>query len=184
MNNREPFIVAISGKSGCGNSTVSELLSKQLGFRLINYTFKNMAAEFGMSFQELLEKSATDVSYDKILDSRQIMLAKENNCVIGSRLAMWLLPDADLRIYLHASESTRASRIQERDGGDIETILEFTRRRDCADHERFKKLYDIDNDNFLNADIVVNTERLNPKTIVDMLFSLITNIYSITAEKK
>ena len=36
-------IVAISGKSGCGNSTVSRLLSDRLGVQLINYTFRRMA---------------------------------------------------------------------------------------------------------------------------------------------
>ncbi|HEY9053576.1 MAG TPA: hypothetical protein VIO60_02025, partial [Rectinemataceae bacterium] len=32
-------IIAISGKSGCGNTTVSRLVAKRLERRFINYTF-------------------------------------------------------------------------------------------------------------------------------------------------
>ena len=35
--------IAISGKSGCGNTTVSTLLSEKLGIKLINYTFRTLA---------------------------------------------------------------------------------------------------------------------------------------------
>lgn len=39
--------VAISGKSGCGNTTVSSMLAEKLGIKLINYTFRQLAAEKG-----------------------------------------------------------------------------------------------------------------------------------------
>ena len=41
--------IAISGKSGCGNTTVSSLLAKTLDITLINYTFRQMAAERNMT---------------------------------------------------------------------------------------------------------------------------------------
>jgi cytidylate kinase len=41
--------IAISGKSGCGNTTVSTLLAKTLGIKLINYTFRQLAEEKGMT---------------------------------------------------------------------------------------------------------------------------------------
>ena len=37
--------IAISGKSGCGNTTVSGLLAQKLGIKLINYTFRQLAEE-------------------------------------------------------------------------------------------------------------------------------------------
>ena len=40
--------IAISGKSGCGNTTVSGMLAKTLGVTLINYTFRQLAAGKGM----------------------------------------------------------------------------------------------------------------------------------------
>jgi len=165
---RKNHIVAISGKSGCGNSTVSRLLAERLGFRLINYTFRNMAADKGMSFDEILKKAQTDYSFDRELDQKQVELAHDGDCVIGSRLAIWLLPDADLRLYLWAGVDSRAARIQQREGGDIDYIAAFTAERDRHDHGRYLDIYKIDNDDFWGADLIVNTERFLPEQIVDI----------------
>ena len=39
--------IAISGKSGCGNTTVTRLVSEALGFEMINFTFRSLAEEIG-----------------------------------------------------------------------------------------------------------------------------------------
>lgn len=151
-------IVAISGKSGCGNSTVCRILAQDLGLRLINYTFRNMSIERGLSLARVLELAENDESYDRDLDNHQIELAQAGDCVIGSRLAMWLLPEAILRIYLWASPETRASRIHAREGGKLDDIIAFTNNRDEQDRERFRKIYGIDSDDWSNADLIINTE--------------------------
>lgn len=164
-------IVAISGKSGCGNSTVSRLLSERLGFKLINYTFRRMADERGISFEEMLRRANEDpdYSYDRMLDARQVELARERDCVIGSRLAMWLLPDAALRVFLAGSLEVRAGRIHEREGADLSDKLAFTRERDESDHARYLHIYGIDNDDLAAADLVINTEKWKPQAIVDIV---------------
>ncbi len=161
-------IIAISGKSGCGNSTVSRLLAEKLGYNLINYTFRNMAVDKGMSFDEILKKAQTDYSFDRELDQKQVALAHQSDCVIGSRLAIWLLPDADLRLYLWAGVDSRAARIQRREGGDLDYIAAFTAERDRHDHGRYLEIYKIDNDDFWGADLIINTERFLPEQIVDL----------------
>jgi CMP/dCMP kinase len=164
-----PRIVAISGKSGCGNTTVSRLLAERLGVRLINYTFHTMAEELGVSFERMLEMAAADSSYDRSVDKKQVELARSGDCVIGSRLAMFLLPDATLRVFITASAEVRAERIRKREGGDYGSILEFTQRRDRNDHERYEKLYGIDNDDLSCADLVVNSELWTPEHEVEII---------------
>ena len=93
--------IAISGKSGCGNTTVSKLLAMKLGLKHINYTFRNMAEQKGIPFNEFCRLVEIDFQYDLELDKKQVELASEPGCVLGSRLAIWLLKDADLKIYLH-----------------------------------------------------------------------------------
>lgn len=109
--------IAISGKSGCGNSTVSRLVAEKLGLRVINYTFKNLARDSGMSFEELALKAETDPQYDLTIDRMQVDLARMGGCVLGSRLAIWLLRDTALTVYLMASLDVRAARIARREGG-------------------------------------------------------------------
>jgi len=166
-----PRIVAISGKSGCGNSTVSRLLAERLGVALINYTFRQMAKDRGICFEDMLRlaNEDPDYSYDRELDARQVVLAHERDCVIGSRLAMWLLPDADLRLYLAGSLEVRAARIHEREGAELADKLAFTRERDASDHMRYLQIYEIDNDDLSAADLVINTELWKPEAIVDIV---------------
>jgi len=170
---RKTAIIAISGKSGCGNSTVSRLLKERLGRRLVNYTFHSMAEEMGVPFERLLEMASADTSYDRLLDERQVAMAHEEDCVMGSRLAIWLVRDAQLRIYLHASAEVRSERIRKREGGVASEVLAFTRRRDERDRERYLSLYGIDNDRYDFADLVINTERMTPERIVDIIVAAI-----------
>lgn len=162
-------IVAISGKSGCGNTTVSRLLADRLGYELVNYTFRNLAQERGVSLAEIIALADNDFSFDRTVDARQVELARKGECVIGSRLAIWMLPDASLRVYLTATVEARAARIRIREGGDPAAVLAFTRNRDAKDHERYRRIYGIDNDDYSFADLVVNTERFEPKAIVDII---------------
>ncbi|HUX20519.1 MAG TPA: AAA family ATPase [Spirochaetia bacterium] len=151
--------IAISGKSGCGNSSVSKMVADRLGLRLINYTFRTMAQERGMSFQEFSRLAEDDTSYDRMLDKRQVEMAMEGDCVLGSRLAIWLLKEADLRVYLTASVEVRAERIGRREGKSLEIALTETVDRDKRDRARYLKLYEIDNDEYEFADLVIDTER-------------------------
>ena len=163
-------IIAISGKSGCGNSTVSGLVAEALGFGLVNFTFKNLAAERGLRFEEIVERAKSDDSFDREVDGRQVALAKAGNRVVGSRLAIWLLRnEADLRVYLWASPEVRAARIKEREGEASHADPAFTRARDESDHGRYLRLYGFDNDDFVDADLVINTERFAPAAIASII---------------
>lgn len=153
--------IAISGKSGCGNSTVSRLVSDRLGLRLINYTFKNLAAEYGIGFAELHARAAHDFSIDRTLDRRQLAAADGGACVLASRLAIWLLADAELKVYLAAPPEVRARRIARREQTPFDVALDATGRRDANDRQRYLQLYRIDIDDAELADLVVDTSVLD-----------------------
>ena len=158
--------IAISGKSGCGNTTVSSLLAKTLDITLINYTFRQMAAERNMTLAEVIEAAKTDDSFDKYVDNHQVELAMKESCVLGSRLAIWMLEKADLKVYLYASDETRASRVFNREGGAIEQIKAFTAMRDSEDTRRYKEFYNIDNNNYDFVDLFIDVNTKTPDQIV------------------
>jgi cytidylate kinase len=166
------MIIAISGKSGCGNSTVSKGLAEALGYRFVNYTFHTMADELGVAFERMLEMASRDPSYDRKLDERQVRLAREGDCVIGSRLAVWLLAGEAFTVYLEAEADVRAMRIWNREGNDLEYLKAFTRERDKSDHERFLKLYGIDNDDYSFCNLIVDAAGLTPLQIIDEIKSI------------
>lgn len=163
--------IAISGKSGCGNTTVSSLLAQRLGVNIINYTFRQLAQEAGLTLDEVITRAKTDTSYDKSVDSRQLEAAREGSCVLGSRLAVWLLKEADLTVYLYADLKTRVSRIHEREGGKYESVKAFTEARDTEDSRRYASLYGIDNNDYSQCDMIINTGRLTPQEIVEAIIN-------------
>jgi cytidylate kinase len=172
MSNK-PFYVAISGKSGCGNTTVSTILAQRLGFRLVNYTFHSIAHETGVPFEEICRQAEEDPKWDHMVDHKQVKMARGKNSVLGSRLAVWLLREADLKVFLTASPEVRAERIVKREGGSLASKMEKTANRDTRDHRRYLKLYDIDNNRYDFVDIIINTDHFLPDQIADIIVAAV-----------
>lgn len=167
--NKKSIKIAISGKSGCGNTTVSKLLADKLGLRQINYTFRDIAKEEGMEFQDFYKMAQKDSKWDLYLDKKQVEMADEGACVLGSRLAVWLFENANFKVYLFASPEVRAGRILEREGGTLEEIMAVTDKRDAMDQKRYEDLYKIHMDDFDHVDLVVDAASNNPQQIVNMI---------------
>lgn len=170
--------IAISGKSGCGNTTVSTLVGKRLGYKVINFTFRNLAKERGVDFWTFCDMAQKDDAIDQELDARQVQMAlAEKDCVLGSRLAIWMLKEADLKVYLLADEHTRARRVFKREGGDFVRVLEQTRHRDASDTARYKRIYGIDNDDPSAADLVIDVRERTPDEIAAMIVEKAASLY-------
>ena len=167
--------IAISGKSGCGNSTVTQRVADRLGYRRINYTFKDIAAEEGIPFDKLCDLAEHDSRWDKLLDRRQVEMAGDGDTVLGSRLAIWILDDADLRIYLDAPLAVRAGRIRKRnletghEPTDLGEVIQKTAERDQRDRARYLRLYGIDNDDYGFVDLIIDTTELGPDDVADRI---------------
>lgn len=168
--------ITISSKSGCGNSTVSGMLARKLGLKLINYTFHDLAEEKKMAFEELCLLAENDDKYDIFVDKHQVELASSGKCIMASRLAIWLLKNADLKVYLEASPQVRAARIAGREGLSIDQALTAMAKRDKRDKQRYLRLYGIDIDKYDFVDLVVNTEKGDQFYVVDQIIKRVKNI--------
>lgn len=145
------------------------MLADRLSIQLINYTFHTMAEEQSVSFSEMCHMAESDDAWDIHLDREQVRRAMESSCVLGSRLAIWLLEKADLKVYLTASEEVRAKRILQREGGSYEAVLAATGERDRRDQARYLRLYNIDISSYEFADLIVDTEKFSPEEIVEKI---------------
>ncbi len=162
--------IAISGKSGCGNTTVSKMVSEALGFVMINFTFRSLAAEQGIEFWEFCKLAEESDAHDLEVDRRQVEMALAvENCVLGSRLAIWMLKEADLKVYLTATTEERAKRVLKREGGTFSERLAQTTLRDKKDSARYERLYGIDNSDTSIADLVIDTTTLEPDEVATLI---------------
>ena len=163
--------IAISSKSGCGNTTVSTLLSEKLGYPMVNFTFRQMAQERGVDFWTFCRMAEDDYDIDRELDRRQVEMAMEQkDCILASRLAIWMLKEADLKVYLTATAETRAKRVYNREGGSLEERYKEAVRRDENDTNRYKTIYGIDNSKPEEcADLIIATDDKTPDEIVSLI---------------
>jgi cytidylate kinase len=157
--------IAISGKSGCGNTTVSRFVAGALGLRVVNYTFRDLARDRGMSLEEIARAAEEDPQYDLAIDRLQVERARRGGCVLGSRLAIWLLRDTALTVYLEAVLEVRAARISRRENMDYAACLSQTMERDKRDRERFLRLYGYDVNEYGFARLIVDAERLGAEEV-------------------
>lgn len=162
--------IAISGLSGCGNTTACRNVSDALRLPVINYTFRDLAAELGVPMGAVQAAAKTDARWDYYLDDRIIRQAERlKGWVIGTRLAAWR-HDADLRVFLRASLLTRAKRIHKREAHkSLSHVLRETKKRDAKNNARYRKYYGVDMDDLTGMDLVVNTEQLTPKQVSALL---------------
>jgi len=176
---KENIKIAISGKSGCGNTTVSKMLADRLGLQFINFTFRTLAEERGVDLKTILDEASKNDSIDREVDFRQVELAqKSGGCVLGSRLSIWMLKEADFKVFLDASPIVRAKRITGREGGNLDEVAAFTAERDRQDHERYTRIYNIDMNNYQFVDLVVDTDNINPQQITDLIINKINQKYN------
>ena len=167
--------IAISGLSGCGNTTTCKALAEKLGYPVVNYTFRQMAEERGMDFWDFSALAEKDFSIDRELDSKMVEMAKaQENCILGSRLAIWNLKDADLKVYLRVSAETRAERVFKREGGSLKQRIEETEKRDELNRARYLKIYGIDNTKPEGtADLIIESDNLSVDEIVDIILNAV-----------
>jgi cytidylate kinase len=155
--------IAISGQSGCGNTTATSNVGKALNLKVHNYTFRDLAKELEIEFETLHRDAPTNFVYDYLTDLQLIRAALSGNVIVGSRLAAWMM-DADLRIWLHAPLETRAARINKRESeknSAYEHVLYKTLLRDKQNHSRYLQLYGID--------ITINTELLSAEQVSSLI---------------
>jgi CMP/dCMP kinase len=173
----KPLRIAMSGRSGCGNTTAGRIVADRLRIAHVNYTFRNLAKDKGMSFNELRQLAQESDSIDKELDRHQLELAITQSCVLSSRLAIWMLPVADLKIFLNIPLDERARRITQREGGELITRIAETQQRDALDQQRYYRIYGIDTNHYDGADLIINSGRLNANQVADIIISAIPRDY-------
>ena len=164
--------IAISGQSGCGNTTATNNVATQLHLDKVNYTFRDLAKDLEMSFDDVHRGAEENPIFDYLTDLTLIRSALRNQkLVIGTRLAAWMM-DADLRIWLHASLEERARRISFRElekGSRYEEVLYKTLKRDQSNRKRYIMLYGIDIEDHSDFDISINTQQITAEQVSSLI---------------
>ncbi len=167
--------VAISGPPGSGKTTVSEIVAKRLGYKLVlvGQIFRQMAEERRVSLDTFGRYAEEDETIDKDLDSRMIAIARgEDDIVIEGRLTGALLKRSDidaLAVHVDAAEDVRCLRIAKREGRPVDQVLSEMRVRERSEGKRYLAYYGIDASNRMIYDVWVDSSGRSAEEVADII---------------
>jgi CMP/dCMP kinase len=157
--------ITVSGLPGSGTTSLSRYLAERHKFTMISAgeVFRQLAKEHNLGLAEFGRLAEEDPSYDRMIDARQKEIAeKRDNIIVEGRLSGWMVPQADLKIWLYAPISCRIKRIATRDlVGDETTAEKLTLERERCEAGRYHSYYNIDINDLLIYHLVLDSERWN-----------------------
>ena len=176
------MIICISGLSGSGKNSVGVEVAKLLTLRVVDPTFKTIAAKQKMSLMEFHKKAEKEHSIDKQFDAHLVAEAKRGNCVVTTWLGPWMIKDADIRVWLYAPREVRAQRVAGRDAMTPEQALAHITDRDESNHHRYNEVYKINIYDHSGFELVINTEKFVPAQTAQIIAAAARAIGGKTAK--
>ncbi len=169
------MLITISGPAGSGKSTVAAALAGSLGYEHVSGgdIFREVADERGLTPLELNRLAETDDEIDRDLDRRQRELsAGAEELVLESRLAGWMAGEhADFRVWLDAPLAVRARRIADREDKPVDLARRETEARSNSEALRYREYYGIDIEDLTIYDLALNTARLSPEAVCEVVLT-------------
>ena len=180
--------IAISGKSGCGATTATKLVSAALSVPAYNFTMRDLASEQGTTLDALQRRALADNAIDLELDRRQVsfVVANPSGFVLASRLAIWLddnrmlsklnalqKPVIDYRFWLSTPLQERAKRVAARESWDYGDALQHVERRDEENAQRYSRLYGINVDSLPFSTVEIDTTRNNAQQVARIIIDCV-----------
>ena len=161
--------IAISGLTGVGKTTVADIVAQWLDIPHIRLSFKDLAAEKGISLFEYQKMAEKDPSVDREFDEFQKKVLRSKDSYVASTwLAPWL-DDTDINVWLYADLDTRVKRISNRESLSSEEARGYIDRKDSSNIKRYKELYNIDIRDRDRFHICVNTSLYSPKEVAEII---------------
>jgi CMP/dCMP kinase len=173
--------ISITGDLGSGKSTVARLLANHFQARLISTGSiqRNIARQMGLDTLELNKYAETHPEIDSKIDQIVIDLSSsDDKLVFDSRMAWHFVPKS-FKVYIEVDPAIAASRLindttrTSEQYSNLGQAIDYLTQRRISEHERFRRLYKVDDEDITKFDAVVNSSFVNPAEIVELLAKLI-----------
>ena len=172
--------ITITGQLGSGKSTICNLIKDRYGYEIFSTGAiqREVAREKGITTLELNKLMKVDHSLDDIIDATTTKLSverKDDKLIFDSRMA-WHFAQDTFKIFLMVDPRVAAERVMANQRGEEETYASVDDacaklvERSQVEQKRFMELYGVDYYDVNNYNLVVDSSRLTPEEIVNVIW--------------
>lgn len=169
--------ITITGKLGSGKSTVCRLISEKMGYQIYSTgkIQRGIAEKMGISTLELNELMNTNPEYDDLIDREVVRISESSvgeNILFDSRMAFHFVKES-FKIFAYVSPNEAARRVMGDARGNVETYRDMDDAREQllkrseVENLRFKDIYHIDNLDYANYNLIIDTTWETPERIAE-----------------
>lgn len=173
------MIITVTGKPCSGKGTVGKLFASSYGFEYMctGDIFRAVSKEYGANGILEFNQDERIKKIDKEVDNRTINIGKtrlDENIILDSRLAWHFIPNS-FKVFLDVGLDTAAHRLlsAKRDSEPVNNLTEakkLLQDRWDSENYRYQELYQIDNNNFKNYNLVITTDNKTIEEIVEEIY--------------
>lgn len=171
--------IAFSGKLGSGKSTVCSILKEKYGYEIYSTGTiqRKIAAEMGITTLELNKRMSEDPKLDHIIDDAVVELSRAragDKLIYDSRMA-WHFAENTFKVYMYVDPTVAAKRVMLADRGSVEKYQsvdearEMLVSRSIEENKRFKDIYGVDNFDYNNYDLIIDSTSATPEQIAEVI---------------
>ena len=174
------MIITLTGKPCSGKGTVGKLFCEKYNFEFLStgQIFRELTAKHKYkSILEFQQKNENITDVDKQVDNKTIEIGKtrlNDNILFDSRLAWHFIPKS-FKVFLDVDWFVAGDRLvkAERENENVENIeeaIDILKARWNEENSRYKKLYNVDNTNPSQYDLVITSTDKTPEQIVEIIY--------------
>lgn len=171
--------IAFSGKLGSGKSTVCKILNEQYGYEIYSTGTiqRKIAEDMGITTLELNKRMSTDPALDHVIDDAVVELSRKragDKLIYDSRMA-WHFAENTFKVYMYVDPTVAAKRVFAADRGNVEKYesvdeaKEMLIARSLEENRRFKDIYGVDNFDYRNYDLIIDSTSATPEQIAEAI---------------
>lgn len=173
--------IAFSGKLGSGKSTVCTILNEKYGYEIYSTGTiqRKVAEEMGITTLELNKRMSENPELDHIIDDAVAKFSRERaaeKIIYDSRMA-WHFAENTFKVYMYVDPTVAAKRVISTDRGSVEkySCVEEAREmllaRGREENKRFKEIYKVDNFDYNNYDLIIDSTSATPEQIAETIIN-------------
>ena len=173
--------ITLSGRLGSGKSTVAAKMAALAGYEIYSTgkIQRGIAERLGITTLELNELMKTNPEYDDIIDRETVRISKESvgkKILFDSRLAFHFVEDS-MKVYTYVSPLVAGSRVVGDARGSVEHYESAEEARDGllartkVENLRFADIYHIDNLDFRQYNLIVDTTYIDPDQVYEEILA-------------